>query len=43
MSEKTIYKPKTCAFHPKELIVNFCKNSECLLPLCPTCINIHTE
>jgi hypothetical protein len=38
-----IYKPKCCAFHPKELIFNFCKNPECLLPLCPTCIKIHTE
>ena len=42
MSEQ-IYKPKFCAFHPKEYIVNFCKNSECLLPLCPTCIKVHTD
>lgn len=32
-----------CAFHPNEKITNFCKNSECLLPLCPKCIKIHTE
>ena len=42
MSEQ-IYKPKFCAFHPKEYIVNFCKNAECLLPLCPTCIKVHTD
>ncbi len=38
-----IYKPKNCAFHPKEQIFNFCKKPECLLPLCPSCIKIHTE
>jgi len=38
-----LYKPKHCAFHPKELIFNFCKNSDCLLPLCPTCVKVHSE
>ena len=28
-----IYKPKGCAFHPKELIFYFSKNYKCLLPL----------
>lgn len=32
-----------CAFHPTETITNFCTNAECLLPLCPKCIKIHTE
>lgn len=42
MSESQ-YQPRHCAFHPKELIFNFCKNPECLLPLCPSCIKVHTE
>lgn len=33
----------SCAFHPDEKITNFCKNFECLLPLCPRCVKIHTE
>jgi hypothetical protein len=32
----------SCAFHPEEKITNFCKNFECLLPLCPRCVKIHT-
>ena len=32
-----------CAYHPKERITNFCKDPDCLLPLCPKCIKIHTE
>jgi|JI6StandDraft_1071083.scaffolds.fasta_scaffold05095_9 hypothetical protein len=32
-----------CAFHPEEKITNFCKNFECLLPMCPRCVKIHTE
>lgn len=32
-----------CAFHPSEMITNFCRNSSCLLPLCPKCIKIHVE
>ena len=30
-----------CAFHPEELLTNFCKAKECFLPLCPSCITIH--
>jgi hypothetical protein len=40
---ESVYKPKQCAFHPKETISNFCKNGDCLLPLCPTCVDLHTE
>ena len=43
MSVSSLYKPRMCAFHPKEAIVNFCRNEDCLLPLCPSCIKIHTE
>jgi len=32
-----------CAFHLNERITNFCTNRECLLPLCPKCVKIHTE
>jgi hypothetical protein len=32
-----------CAFHPSEKITNFCTNKECLLPLCPKCVKIHTD
>lgn len=42
MSESQ-YQPRHCAFHPKELIFNFCKNAECLLPLCPSCVKVHSE
>jgi hypothetical protein len=31
-----------CAFHPMEIITNFCICQDCLLPLCPSCIKIHT-
>lgn len=30
-----------CAFHPNEFITNFCRNMNCLLPLCPKCVKIH--
>jgi hypothetical protein len=30
-----------CAFHPEQLLTNFCCSSNCLLPLCPSCITIH--
>ncbi len=40
---QSAYVPKICAFHPKEMIYNFCKNKECLLPLCPSCVNVHSE
>lgn len=32
-----------CAFHGGERITNFCKNIDCLLPLCPRCIKIHSD
>ena len=32
-----------CAFHPTEVIVNFCRSPGCYLPMCPTCIKIHSE
>ena len=32
-----------CAFHPAENIVNFCRNEECLLPMCPTCVRVHSN
>lgn len=31
-----------CAFHPEEFLTNFCMNKQCLLPLCPTCVKIHS-
>lgn len=31
-----------CAFHPGEHITNFCICETCLLPLCPSCVKIHT-
>ena len=40
---ESVYKPKACAFHPKETIFNFCRNTDCLLPLFPTCVDVHTE
>jgi hypothetical protein len=42
MSE-SVYRSKQCAFHPKEIISNFCKNLDCLLPLCPTCVDLHSD
>lgn len=32
-----------CAFHQGEKITNFCKDQNCLLPLCPKCIKIHSD
>lgn len=32
-----------CKSHPKQPITNFCKNSQCNLPLCPECVVIHTS
>ena len=32
-----------CAYHPSELLTNFCCDKECLMPLCPNCIVEHTE
>lgn len=31
-----------CAFHREQIIGNFCRNSECLLPMCPICVKIHS-
>lgn len=39
---ESAYKPKQCAFHPNEVIFNFCRNPDCLLPLCPTCVDVHS-
>ncbi|CAD8204390.1 unnamed protein product [Paramecium pentaurelia] len=32
-----------CHYHPDQFIQNFCKHLDCLLPLCPACVNIHQE
>ena len=32
-----------CAFHPEEPLTNFCLATECLLPLCPKCVKLHTQ
>lgn len=40
---ESAYRPKACAFHPREMIFNFCSTQDCLLPLCPTCVKVHTE
>ena len=41
---KNTFSPELkCAYHPKQTITNFCKCEECLLPVCPACINVHTE
>lgn len=37
------YSEQRCAYHANQLITNFCKNAECLLPVCPTCIRLHSE
>ena len=31
-----------CKTHPKQAITNFCKHSQCYLPLCPECVVLHT-
>lgn len=38
-----ILKVAPCAFHNDELITNFCRAQECLLPMCPKCIRLHSE
>lgn len=38
----SLIKKSFCYYHPEQLITNFCKNIDCLLPLCPECVNIHT-
>ncbi|CAD8189945.1 unnamed protein product [Paramecium pentaurelia] len=32
-----------CHYHPDQYIQNFCKNLDCLLPLCPMCVTIHQD
>ncbi|CAD8119829.1 unnamed protein product [Paramecium sonneborni] len=32
-----------CHYHPDQIIKNFCKHLDCLLPLCPQCVTIHQE
>lgn len=41
-SKCTVPKVK-CAFHPSEHITNFCTCECCLLPLCPSCVKVHTN
>jgi len=31
-----------CAYHAGSIITNFCWDAECLMPLCPKCLPIHT-
>ncbi|CAD8099739.1 unnamed protein product [Paramecium primaurelia] len=33
----------SCHYHPDQYIQNFCKNPDCLLPLCPMCVTIHQD
>ncbi|CAD8191776.1 unnamed protein product [Paramecium octaurelia] len=33
----------SCHYHPDQFIQNFCKNPDCLLPLCPMCVTIHQD
>lgn len=32
-----------CLEHPREEITNFCIQFDCLKPLCPDCVEIHTK
>ena len=32
-----------CLYHKDNSITNFCKAPDCLMPLCPECVKIHTE
>ncbi|EAS06283.2 hypothetical protein TTHERM_00328640 (macronuclear) [Tetrahymena thermophila SB210] len=32
-----------CAYHVGQNITNFCEDSQCLMPLCPKCLPIHTS
>jgi hypothetical protein len=32
-----------CLHHPQDKITNFCKSYQCLLPMCPKCVKIHSE
>ena len=33
----------SCAFHKDKIITNFCTKQECLLPMCPSCVSIHSD
>ena len=32
----------SCIYHPEFPLMNFCKNSDCLMPLCANCVSLHT-
>ena len=32
-----------CIYHPQQNITNFCRETKCQRPLCPTCIPQHYE
>ena len=34
------HKPN-CYYHPDQIITNFCRSTNCLLPLCPECVKVH--
>jgi hypothetical protein len=38
---KNIYSNLTCAYHPKFTLTNFCTHNDCMVPLCPECVNDH--
>ena len=42
INKNTIYPNANCVYHKGFYITNFCKNQECLMPLCPECVKIHT-
>ena len=41
--ESTNHSGLQCYEHPREEITNFCVNINCLKPLCPDCVEIHTK
>ena len=32
-----------CHYHPNKMITNFCEEQQCLLPMCPNCVSIHSD
>lgn len=34
---------QTCIYHQNQPITNFCRDAQCLMPLCPYCIEQHLE
>ncbi|KAM3139354.1 hypothetical protein pb186bvf_008574 [Paramecium bursaria] len=32
-----------CVYHDKEVITHFCKEQQCILPLCPVCVKLHED